>query len=315
MAPSIDWAAAERRLEAAILARLTELNPLRSIMPVLVDPGELVGGHTTAEAHWVARPAWVFGAPADYPSPFWLPSDGSAPTPPAPPALVTAQVSPFEVVVIAEFTGEGFADLRLLAGPPDLPVTERSPVVASEWLAYGLALEEQRALVAGSGGVSDPVVGLGSTAGFTTRAVGADTLVDAFVKAAADLRRIGRRPTAFLVGPSTEQALRLAKDSSGLPLFRPDAPLRIADLPVVTVYGIPAGASTVAYCGDWSATPILVRPIQADGELKPLEVRISPDFAFGSDKITIRLRERLTLAPLPGIGKTSVVQITGVNAP
>jgi hypothetical protein len=305
----------EQALEDRLIELLVDLNPLRRVLPFHFDPTDETGpGQASALAPWVGRPTWTFTAPAALPTPWWVRQDGTHPAPPASAANATVNAPAYEVIVSHTYSYEKADDLRLLFEPSiTTPPTAAARAGAAGLvpLALALANEEQRALIAGAGTNNDPITGLANISGITTIAAGS-SLIDTFVDAVADLRSNGREPLAILVGPSTEKALRKAKDSSGLYLFPPSAPMAIADVPVVEVYGIPAGASTYAFVIGSGIVPF-VRPI---GESRrPLEVRVSVAAKLTTDEVVVRVRERLGLASLPGIGLASIRKITGINAP
>jgi hypothetical protein len=305
----------EARLEDRLVELLVDLNPLRRVLPWHFDPTDATGpGQASTLAPWVGRPTWTFTAPAAVPTPWWIKQDGTHPTPPASAANATVNAPAYEVIVSHTYSFEKAADLALLFEPAiTTPPTAAARAGAAGLvpLALALAREEQRALIAGAGTNDDPLTGLANVSGITTIAAGS-SLIDSFIDAIADLRANGREPLAVLVGPSTEKVLRKAKDSSGLYLFPPSAPMAIADVPVVEVYGIPAGASTYAFVIGSGIVPF-VRPI---GESRrPLEVRVSVAAKLTTDEVVVRVRERIGLAALPGIGLASIRKITGINAP
>jgi hypothetical protein len=303
----------ERELEDRFLELLTELNPLRRIIPWHFDTTSTTGhgGRDPADSHWPARPFWKFRAPSTLPTPFWMPVDGTVPTPPAFPAFADVTAPAYELVAAMRFTFEHADDARLLFQSESLrPPTQvaRAGAVGLYPLALAVAREEMRSMIVGAGTNTDPILGLANATVIPSIAAGA-SLVDTYVQGIASVRAAGFEPIAILVAPSTEQALRTAKDSAGLYLFPPSQPLSVSNVPVVTLWSIPAGPNTFSIILGPGVVPF-VRPIGAG---RPLEVRVQPaEILANQDVITIRVRERVGLAALPGIAAQSSRRITGV---
>lgn len=307
---------AEQRVEDALVARLNAISPIRRAgFPWIIDPAGVAAGDKLGYPYGPpgTRPAWTWASPSTPPTPFWMPADGTIPTPPAEPSLVEQTFKAHEMVVTTTLSGEDAADLRLALSAPQPSDAERVGLAVLEPLAVALAREESRAILAGAGTNLDPVAGLASLGTIATRPVGTDTVTDAIVKAAGDLRRAGRTPTVVLVGASLYEALRIAKDTAGRYLFDPAKPVTIADLPVIDCGpAIPASTSTYCFVADGSGIVIFQRLM--DGGRR-LEFRISDHAKFETHQVVLRVRQRVGLGGIAAFSASGIIKITGVNAP
>jgi HK97 family phage major capsid protein len=225
--------------------------------------------------------------------------------------FVTAEA--VEIITSHTFSFETADDLRLLfepstATPPT--AAARAGGAALSALALSLAREEARIITAGAGSVDDPVVGLGNLAGIP-EITSSTNVVDSIIEALASLRGDGREPIGVLVGGSTEKKLRQLKDSAGNFVFPPSAPLAIGNVPIATCYGIPSGTNTFAIVLSAGAAIPFIRPING----RPLEVRVSTQAALQTDQVIVRVRERLGVCGLPGVGLSGLRRIVGISAP
>ena len=180
-------------------------------------------------------------------------------------------------------------------------------VIGTELLA-GLIEAENGQLLTGSG-VAPNISGLLTTAGILTQARGADSSLDAILKAKAALR-VGAsftEPDALVIHPTNLATVQLAKDTQGRYLTNDPAepgPERLFGMRVVTTTKI---TLNTALMGNFSeAARLYVRQAPV--------VEIHPNAGgtteFIANQTLARCEERLALAvPRP----TSLISITGLN--
>jgi hypothetical protein len=299
-------------LRATIWARLMERSPWRRFLPVVIDPAGVVRGSGKPGGRFVTVPAYRLTGPSTLPPTAWLPSDGSAPTFSAQPTWTTTDIAAHGLVAVLRVSDEFSADFRRLrpgAGPDDR--TEFLWGVA-DLAAEALALAEDDAFINGSGSTSDPIVGLKNAGLATYDATGKDVLT-ALQGAIGQLRRAKRVPTAAVIGPAAVEKLRLLRDSAGAPIFPPDRPLIVDDVPVYESPAIAPGATSTAFVIDGRWISILHRPV--DENLNALGVALSRDGRFGTDEFELKVKIRVNLAPMPQFGKAGILQLTNVATP
>jgi hypothetical protein len=144
-----------------------------------------------------------------------------------------------------------------------LPVTRQSvadvPGLAgyvNQVLVYFMQLKEDNEVLSGAGGVD--MTGILNVPGVQSRALGADTRIDAIRKAITDLQiaftDAGFQPNGIVMHPTDWQNMELQKDSTGKYLLIPfvetpaeggPQPPRLWRLPVVPTPAIPAGTALV----------------------------------------------------------------------
>jgi hypothetical protein len=299
-------------LRATIWARLAERSPWRRFLPVVIDPAGVVRGSGKPGGRFVTVPAYRLTGPSTLPPTAWLPSDGSAPTFGSQPTWTTTDVAAHGLVAVLRVADEFAADFRRMrpgAGPDD-----RTEFVwgVADLAAEALALAEDNAFVNGTGSTTDPIVGLKNAGLATYDATGKDVLT-ALQGAIGQLRRAKRVPTAAVIGPAAVEKLRLLRDSAGAPIFPPDRPVVVDDVPVFESPSIAPGATSTAFVGDWRWVALLHRPV--DENLNALAVALSRDSRFGTDEFELKAKIRSNLAPMPSFGKAGLIQIVNLNTP
>ncbi len=164
-----------------------------------------------------------------------------------PQSQIFTQVVLEAVKLIATFipvTRQSVADVPGLAG------------YVNQVLVYFMQLKEDNEVLSGGGGID--MTGLLNVPGIQTRALGADTRIDAFRKAITDLQiafvDAGFQPNGIVLHPRDWETLELQKDTTGKYLLVPfvetpaeggPQPPRLWRLPVVPTPAITKGTALV----------------------------------------------------------------------
>lgn len=122
-----------------------------------------------------------------------------------------------------------------------------------------LVINVENAQVLSGDGTGENLLGLLNQSGILTRALGADTALDALEEAITDLR-VGPaycEPTAFVMAPATWSKIRRTKDLQGRYLVTPDPTAQggstLWGIPVATTTDFPAGEALVMNAGQGAA--------------------------------------------------------------
>jgi len=308
-----------RALSAAVTARVETMNAWKKALLRGVMPDDVVRYRTgNRPAASMSDPTIDLGGPSAQVSAFWLRTDHAAPSIPGDITWTSkVALTPRELIAETTVSAERLMDLftfdQITDGVPTFGErADMSPIVVTE-LADAIARAEAVAFIRGAGSTTDPIAGLASNATITAQAAGTTPYIDDATAAVTSLRALGRYPNAILIGPSLARVWRSAKATTGGSyLFDPAAPMSIDGVPVYEHYGIPAGASTYAFVGDFSRVVMLHR-------LLPGGLLYRVDWSdlgasFATDSRTFRVFTRWDAAVTPGYGP-SIVKITGINAP
>ncbi len=316
-----------RRAAVAMLAHMEELSPwrpyvLRGLLPEDVTRySEGRGGGGSASG--LADPFVELVGPSGQISGYWVPSDHSAPTPPADITWTTAHtISPRELLAFSTLSNDSIMNLRgfthLVDGAPVQAIDSGrvTPTVTRE-LAEALVRAENVAFATGAASTADPFHGL-SGLSLTTQASTA-ALIDDLIEASYVLLAAKRRPNAAFVPVNLAKKIRKLKASTGGSyLFDPNQPLAIVIgpdpddvVPIVPLDGLPNTVGSVAYVGDFTKIVALWRYMP--NGLLAMVAASDLGSTFNTDRTTLRASERLDMHVIPGF-EASFRQLTGVDA-
>jgi hypothetical protein len=297
----------QRALGAAVLRRIMECSPwLRycTVVTPVTDAQE--GGSLTAGGYLPARETFTLsGSPKV--TAYWLTDDFSAPTIPANPTLATADFSSYELVALYTASQEQRLNSHTIAPDGTLAAVPKGESGADPFIARELAEAMARGLGAaifdGAGSNADPITGLGGRT-YTTSLTPTASIVNDVTSALASLRADGRFPSLIAWSPALHKRVRLSTDADGRYVFPPNEAITIDGIPALPVLGIPEGADSFYFVGDFSRVIINWRRL-GNGAL----VQIDRAPTLNMDTWVYRSIARVDCQLAPSTGPASLYKI------